>query len=94
MTLEEVKLYLRVDHDVEDTLIQSLMKTAQEMVEDILRYKLTEFDSIPETITQAMLYVIATLFESRQIGNGNAIKMDELIETVRLMISSYRKVVF
>ena len=94
MTLEEVKLYLRVDHDVEDTLIQSFIKTAQEMVEDILRYKLTEFDSTPETIKQAMLYVIATLYESRQIGNGNAIKMDELIETVRRVISSYRKVVF
>lgn len=94
MTLDEVKLYLRVDDDFEDTLIQSLMNTAQEMVEDILRYKLTEFETIPETIKQAMLFVVATLFESRQVGNGNAIKMDELIETVRRLISPYRKKVW
>lgn len=95
MTLEEVKLYLRVDADIEDTLIQSLMNTAKEMIENILRYKLTEFEIIPETINQAMLFIVATLFESRQVGNsGNSIKMDDLINTVKLLISPYRKKVW
>ena len=91
LTLEESKLYLRIDSDDEDTLITSLNKTAQEMVEDILRYKLTEFDTIPETINQSMLYIVSTLYESRQVGNANAIKMDELIDTVRRMVEPYRR---
>ena len=70
LTLEESKLYLRIDSDDEDTLITSLNTTAQEMVEDILRYKLTEFDTIPETINQSMLYIVSTLYESRQVGNA------------------------
>ena len=91
LTLEESKLYLRIDSDDEDTLITSLNKTAQEMVEDILRYQLTEFDTIPETINQSMLYIVSTLYESRQVGNANAIKMDELIETIRRMVEPYRR---
>ena len=91
LTLEESKLYLRIDSDDEDTLITSLNTTAQEMVEDILRYKLTEFDTIPETINQSMLYIVSTLYESRQVGNANAIKMDELIDTVRRMVEPYRR---
>ena len=91
LTLEESKLYLRIDSDDEDILITSLNTTAQEMVEDILRYKLTEFDTIPETINQSMLYIVSTLYESRQVGNANAIKMDELIDTVRRMVEPYRR---
>lgn len=94
LTLEESKLYLRVDSDDEDVLITSLIQTAKEMVEDILRYELTEFDTIPQTINQSMLYIVSTLYESRQVGNANAIKMDELIETVRRMVEPHRKKVW
>ena len=94
LTLEESKLYLRVDGDDEDVLITSLNQTAKEMVEAILRYELTEFDTIPQTINQSMLYIVSTLYESRQVGNANAIKMDELIETVRRMVEPYRKKVW
>ena len=94
LTLEESKLYLRVDSDDEDVLITSLIQTAKEMVENILRYELTEFDTIPQSINQSMLYIVSTLYESRQVGNANAIKMDELIETVRRMVEPYRKKVW
>lgn len=94
LTLEESKLYLRVDSDDEDVLITSLNQTAKEMVEDILRYELTEFDTIPQSINQSMLYIVSTLYESRQVGNSNAIKMDELIETVRRMVEPHRKKVW
>ena len=94
LTLEESKLYLRVDSDDEDVLITSLIQTAKEMVENILRYELTEFDTIPQSINQSMLYIVSALYESRQVGNANAIKMDELIETVRRMVEPYRKKVW
>jgi hypothetical protein len=41
-----------------------------------------------------MLYIVSTLYESRQVGNANAIKMDELIETVRRMVEPHRKKVW
>lgn len=91
LSLEETKLYLRVDSDEEDNLITSFIKTSREIVEDILRFNLSEYETLPETIKQAMLFIVATLYESRQVGNGNEIKMKELIETVRRMISQYRK---
>lgn len=94
LSLEETKLYLRIDSDEEDNLITSFMKTAQEMVEDVLRYPLSEYTTIPEIVRQAMLYIVATLYESRQVGNGNEIKMNELVETVRRMLSPYRKQVW
>lgn len=92
LTLDECKLYLRVDSDEEDVLITSLIQTATEMIEDILRHKLTEYEIVPEIIKQSMLYIVSTLFESRQVGSANEIKMDELITTVRRMVESYRTV--
>lgn len=32
LTLDEVKLYLRVDHTIEDKLIEDLMKTAEDKI--------------------------------------------------------------
>jgi uncharacterized phage protein (predicted DNA packaging) len=36
-TLEEVKLYLRIDHSDEDTLITDLLKTSEDLCKDIIR---------------------------------------------------------
>ncbi|HEN2392096.1 TPA: phage gp6-like head-tail connector protein, partial [Streptococcus agalactiae] len=37
MTLEEVKLYLKVENGEEDYLIEQLMTTSRQLCEDILR---------------------------------------------------------
>ena len=37
LTLQETKVFLRVDGDEDDTLISSLIITAQVLTEDILR---------------------------------------------------------
>lgn len=50
LSLEEVKLYLRIDGDEEDTLIASFLDTAQELCEGILRFPLSEFEKLPETV--------------------------------------------
>ena len=89
-TLEEVKLYLRIDNDEEDTLINSLIETAKEMVEGILRKQLSEFSPLPETIKQAILYVISTLYESRQVDKSYGISMQELTDTIRRLLFAYR----
>ena len=95
MTLEEVKLFLRVDSSDEDTLITNLINTATSFVEDILRFPLSDFEeNIPDVVNQAILIVIATLFESRQIGGTTEIKMNDLQFAVRNMLEPYRKKVW
>lgn len=50
VSLEEAKLYLRVDSDEEDTLITNFIHTAEEICEDILRYSLSEFEEVPKVV--------------------------------------------
>ena len=66
LTLQETKDFLRLDGDDEDALVSSLIVTAKELTEGVLRRKLTEFKEVPETVHQAMLIVVATLYEERQ----------------------------
>lgn len=90
-TLEEIKLYLRIDNDEEDTLINSLLATSKELVEGILRKQLSEFSPLPETIKQAILYIISTLYESRQVDKSYGISMQELTDTIRRLLFAYRE---
>lgn len=96
LTLQETKEFLRLDGDDEDALISSLIVTSKELVEDTLRYKLTEFAEIPETVHQAMLIVVATLFEERQISKDNKSGVDikETLDLLRRMLFAYRKGAF
>ncbi len=88
--ITKVKQYLRVDSDDDDIIINSLITVSQEMVQDVLRKKLEEFDPMPETILQAILFTIATLYENRQAGK-EGLMMEGLIDIVRRMVSSYRE---
>lgn len=86
VTLEEAKLYLRVDGDEENTLITKLILTAEELCEDILRYKLTEFEKIPESVRQAILYAVANMYEMRE-----TLGVKSVIETMTRLLFSYRR---
>ncbi|MCW6106298.1 phage gp6-like head-tail connector protein [Clostridium botulinum] len=86
ITLEETKLYLRVDGDEENTLITKFILTAEELCEDILRYKLTEFEIIPEAVRQAILYAVANMYEMRETFDVKSV-----IETMVRLLFSYRK---
>ncbi len=95
LTLQETKDFLRLDGDDEDALVSSLIVTAKELVEDTLRYKLTEFEEIPETVHQAMLIVVGTLYEERQIAKDKSgVDIKETLDLVRRMLFSYRKEAF
>ena len=95
MTLEEVKLYLRIDGEEEDALILRLMDTARELCEGILRFPLTELDPIPPVVDQAMLYAVANLYEKRE-GTHRHLKNDssgmaETLQVMALILGPYRK---
>ncbi len=85
-TLEEVKVYLRVDGDEEDTLITSFIIIAEEMCEGILRYSLKELTLVPETIKQAVLYIVGQFYENREQA-----QIDEILATVKYLLFNFRK---
>lgn len=85
VTLEEAKEYLKVEFEDEDTLILTLLSTAEGVCGDILRKELTEEADVAKT---AVLYALGVLYENR----GTNIK--ELIPTLKCILSSRRKEVF
>ena len=95
LTLQETKDFLRLDGDDEDALVSSLIVTATELTEGVLRRKLTEFKEVPETVHQAMLIVVATLYEERQVAKDKSgVDIKETLDLVRRMLFAYRREVF
>ena len=84
-SLEEAKLYLRVDGDAEDALITGFIETAEEICEGILRSSLSEFEEIPDTVKQAVMYVAANLYEKRE-----TLDMKEVLDIASRLLFSYR----
>ena len=48
VTFEEAKLYLRVDSDYEDTLISSLINSAEALCSDVARLSADEWKAVSE----------------------------------------------
>lgn len=95
MTLQETKDFLRLDGDDEDALVSSLILTAKELIEEVLRRKLTEFKEVPETVHQAMLIVVGTLYEERQVAKDKSgVDIKETLDLVRRMLFAYRRDAF
>lgn len=86
LTLEEVKLYLRVDGDEEDALITKFILSAEELCEGILRYELSEFETVPEVVKQAVMYAVANMYEKRE-----GFEVKAVINTMIELVFSYRK---
>ena len=86
VTLDEAKLYLKVDGDTDDSLITSCINSAEELCEDILRFPLAEFSEIPETVKQAALYAIGNLYEQRE-----TVDMQSMIDLMKRLLFAYRK---
>ncbi len=90
VTLDEAKQYLRIDNDEEDILLSSLIVTATELVEGVVRCKISEFDTIPETVRLAGLFIVATLYEQRQ-GGKEGLDMQDMLDVVKRMTFAHRK---
>lgn len=86
VTLNEAKLYLKVDGDTDDSLITSCINSAEELCEDILRFPLAEFVEIPETVKHAALYAIGNLYEQRE-----TVDMQSMIDLMKRLLFAYRK---
>lgn len=89
LSLDEVKLYLKVDQDDEDDIITGVILSAERMVADILR---SDTDTLVENqpITKiAVLYATAYLYEHREDADYH-----NLMLSLRAMLFGVREVQF
>lgn len=86
ISLEEAKLFLRVDSGEEDTLITNFIIVAEDICQGIIRYELTEFENIPECIKQSILYAVVNMYEQRENFD-----VKNVIETMTRLLFSYRR---
>jgi uncharacterized phage protein (predicted DNA packaging) len=86
VSLEEIKLYLRVDGDEENTLITNFIITAEEICEGLLRYPLSEFIIVPEIIKQTVLYAVSNMYEQRE-----TFEVKTVIETMTRLLFAHRR---
>ncbi len=87
VTLEETKLWIRVEHSDEDALIESFILAAEELVEGILRFPLSEFEgSVSEAVKHAIFFTVSKFYEDR-----NELDMAELNDVLRALLFSHRK---
>ena len=86
VTMKEMKNYLRVDSDEDDTLIQHLIASAERLCMDIMQTDdPAELESAANAKT-AVLYTVAYLYEHREEADHHALAL-----TLRALLFGSRK---
>lgn len=86
VTLQEVKQYLRIDFEDDDTLLLSLISTAKQLVMDVGRMDEERFSENEDVVRTAMLYTVSYLYE-----NCNTADFSKLTLTLRAMLFAQRE---
>lgn len=86
VTLQEVKQYLRIDFEDDDTLLLSLISTAKQLVMDVGRMDEERFSENEDVVRTAMLYTVSYLYENR-----NNADFSKLTLTLRAMLFAQRE---
>ena len=86
VTLQEVKQYLRVDFENDDTLLLSLISTAKQLIMDVGRMDEERFSENEDMVRTAMFYTVSYLYENR-----NTADFSKLTLTLRAMLFAQRE---
>jgi Phage QLRG family, putative DNA packaging. len=89
VSLEEAKLYLCVDNDLEDGLIQQILDTAGRLVMDVARVDGETLLAEKDITKPAVLYAAAFLYEHREEADYRG-----LLRTLRGLLFGIREEVF
>ncbi len=90
LELAEVKNYLRVDTNEEDSLITGLSQSAEKLCMDVARIEnAEEFAALGDTAKTAVLYATAYLYEHREEADHHALTL-----TLRSLLFGVRKEAF
>ena len=84
VSLEEMKQYLRVDFEDDDSFITNALHSAEGLCADIARLSAEEF-SETQTAKIAVMYAVAYLYEHREDADHHALTLSlrSLLEGVR-----------
>ncbi|MCW6681312.1 head-tail connector protein [Aerococcaceae bacterium NML160702] len=86
VALDEMKGYLRVDSNDDDTLIHSLMDSSEKLCVHIARLREDEVEKHLEELKTAILYAVAYLYEHREEADHRALTL-----TLRSLLFGIRK---
>jgi len=86
VTVEELKMHLHVQHDEEDSLIESLIRQAQASAEDICRVSFADADA-PEPVRLAVILMASHYYERRD--NADKAAYTTMYTAFRALLSPY-----
>lgn len=75
VTLSEMKNYLRVDHDDDDTLLRNIMESAQKICMDVVRTDDEDAFEEEPAARIAVMYAVAYLYEHREEADHHALNL-------------------
>lgn len=65
LTVDEVKVHLRIEDDEEDEYIESLIRQAQSTAEDFCRVSFEDNNTAPEPVRLAVMLMVSHYYENR-----------------------------
>ena len=83
ITLEEAKAYLRVDSSMEDSLIESLLQSAEKLTADVGRITAEEWDTLWNDETETMT------IRDEDISSASLVQLRSLLRTAMLLTLGY-----
>ncbi len=86
ITLDEIKNYLRVDHDDDDTLLENLIASSERLCMDIARIDDAEAFEQEPCSKVAVMYAVAYQYEHREDADNNALAL-----SIRALLFGIRK---
>lgn len=89
VSLEEMKQYLRVDFDDDDSIITALIAGAERLCADILRADSTDALLLADNGKVAVMYAVAYFYEHREEADHHALTL-----TLRSLLFGSRKAAF
>lgn len=75
VTLEEMKQYLRVEYEDDDSLIDSLLSSAEKTCMDIMRTDDADTLKSEPNAKAAVMYTVAYLYEHREEADHHALML-------------------
>mgnify|MGYP005762872937 FL=1 len=87
VTREEARLYLKLDTEEDDAVLDVLLPASEQLCLDILRQEKAEKADV--TVKIAVLYALGYLYEHREEADHK-----ELVQTLSYLLSGQRREVF
>ena len=85
-TIQELKDYLGIDGSQSDSLLADFLKTAQDMVETVLRFPIAKLGELPGAVKEALKYSVAFLYSNRENAD-----IRQLEKTLATLLSGHRR---